>query len=316
MAKMMPVWKYQDWMWRLAAITGLVYVLFTVYFLGIECAYMSLRGGLPGLRPDAADIATVIGLGLLVICCWLAMLRWSRAAWLWGAICGLPFVFLLAWIHGASTGRYHWGRLTELGMALVLPAALMSSQVWLIWETQRVAERPPDADRLLLPGNSFPVWDQAGWTWRAFALGGGAAGLSLSAWLVYATISHFLRTLGHSTLPYPVESVSAAGATIAAVALAGVIALAWTSLVATGRGFLFWLLWWGLVLLICSYDVGRKCLTVGGVAHGGEEWRISVGLVFVLALLAVSQIWVAWKARTLGIRLRAVSQQQHQQDWA
>jgi len=182
---------------------------------------------------------------------------------------------------------------------LVLPAALMSSQVWLIWETQRVAERPADADRLLLPGNSCPVWDQAGWTWRAFALGGVTAGLSLSAWLVYAAISHFLRTLGHPSLPYPVESVFAAGGTIVAVALAGVIALAWTSLVATGRGFLFWLLWWGLVLLICSIDVGRKYVTVGG------EWRISVGLVFVLviALLAVSQICVAWKTRTLGIWL-------------
>ena len=303
---MMHVWKCEDWMWRLAAITGLVYVLSMVYFLGIECAYWSLRGGPPGsgLGPDAKDIATVIGLGLLVICCWLAMLRWSRAAWLWGAICGLPFVFLLAWIHGASTGLHHWDQLPDLGYAVVLTAALMSSQVWLIWETQRVAERPPDADRLLLPGNSCPVWDQAGWTWRAFALGGVTAGLSLSVWLVCAAISHFLRTLGHPDLPYPVESVFAAGETIVAVALAGVIALAWTSLVATGRGFLFWLLWWGLALLICSHYVGRKYLTVGG-----EEWRISVGLVFVLALLSVSvsQIWVAWKARTLGIRLGEAS---------
>ena len=306
---MMPVWKCEDWMWRLAAIIGLVYALSTVYFIRIVYAYHSLPGAVPASGPDAGDIASAVRLCLLIVCCWLPMLRWGRAAWLWGALCGLPLALLLVgpdwasalciylgpWFVSVYEYPYHWNRLPDLVLALVVPAALMASQIWMIWEAQRVAEWPPDADRLSLPGRKFHVWDQAGSTWRVFALGGGAAGFSLSAWMVYLSIGNFLPVLGYGSPPYIVQIVSATGYTIAAVALAGVITLAWTSLVATGRGFLFWLAVWGLALLNCSYDVGRKYLTTGG-----KEWHISVGLIFVFLLLAVSQIWVAWKAHKLA----------------
>ena len=312
---MLTVWKCQDWLWRLAAIVGLAYAVFGVYFVHIEWADVSFPG-MPPQRLDNRDIASAAIGWLVILCCWLPMLRWRRAAWLWAALwaspwAGLGILGLRSTLGLRVSGYFLEDLILYLGPLFVFGALdysiggpplevvrtvlyctlLISSQIWLVWEAHRVARTVPEGRRISVSGSRFRIWRLAGWAWRVFMLVGASIGLGISIPDVWVLPGGFLHYLSYGD---GVETIGSALLCIWALALSGMVVLTLLSLVSSGRGFRFWLITWGLAPLLLWFRLARPS------AATGEDWYMWVGSGSAFTLLAASQIWVAWKARQLG----------------
>ena len=81
----MRVWNREDWMWRSAAVLGLVFSLGMVLWWKIVSKYLHWPplgvSRAPGA--DSQDVVVTVVMWLVIICCWLAILKWHWGAWLW-----------------------------------------------------------------------------------------------------------------------------------------------------------------------------------------------------------------------------------------
>ena len=299
----MVVWRQQDWVWRAAVVLNLAVSLSMLYYWNVVSKYWGWHGSdaPPANGPDADEVTAAVIAAAVIISCWLAMLSWRWGAWLWALVwVGLPVLATLRALPAAFHDVAYATWLEPLSFFFVLPlftsmieawlrfsflpAAMLASQVWAVWAAQLPA---PEVKCV-----NTEVWRSAGVLWRVlWVVGLGVAGLYVG-WFTLTTMPGVLSSLSSE----PCELFTRVDLASEFVVLAGLswlIVQFWKCGFSRPGGYLFWLLVWGLTLPRYVTILVHKL--PGTSPECGEP--MPVGWVSGLALLAISQVWVALKAR-------------------
>ncbi len=292
------VWREQDWIWRLAAISGIVLLLAGLLGVGL------CLDGFPGTAPCSDDGVFEMDsnawddtlfcaeLCLLLALLWLPMLKWPVGSLLWAAAIAVPGLYVGLILAVPDNVTQAVGLHFFLERFLI--AGILASQIWVVWEGFDTAFRGPGFPAADGSGPKLPPTERTGWRravharWRLLAaLGGGVAvgSYGVIAW-------HFgCKALAHSELDGALANY---GALLGVLLLAAAMALICRSLVTTGRGWLWWLPMWTMPIL--GYLFVPVCC---GPEDVFEHWHpVAVAaLTLSVVLFCVAQVWVALKAR-------------------
>jgi len=299
------VWTRQDWLWRVTAIAGLIYVLAVGAACRLSCALYLWQA--PGhdyevplwdfgwYRHDT--VAAAIWL-LAIAGCWLPMLKWRWGALAWGVVCSGFTVIVV--IFALSAGNLIDPPNVEQ-LAALLGIGVCSSQLWVAWEAHKELAPSSGLVGVQYPDKRLQVWYRAGFLWLLLAVFGEVA-LLVSAVL----LSAYCFTEG------PVVAGDIAGSIVycSTLLITGTFAMnavaVFFGLTVSGRGWLWWLLLWGLYLAVI---IGTPLWTVlqcnslhvdfPVTLSDPEELIAAAALPVAALLLTAAQIWVALKARQL-----------------
>jgi len=170
----MKVWNGQDWAWRAAALLGFVVALALASYGGCMLKSLFLVALLSGP----------------VIVCWLALIRWPLLGVIWALLWGVPalamFVSVLtdpdcgllgvALLTPPLIHLFPWQ--TRLLFLAVPPAAILSSQIWIVFEANTAVTQPSKRADHSMSDSRLSLWRRAGWTWLLFAGLGAMAAIS------------------------------------------------------------------------------------------------------------------------------------------
>ncbi len=262
----MTVWNRQDWTWRVTAIAGLLFVIMfivAIYFLITHIPFGRPSADMPDYYPwNASDTKFITICCAAMLALWLPMLKWRWGAWPW----------IVLWAAAALLSFVY--AITESLLLLFLTAGICSSQLWVVSKALRPAEFSGRIGDLAL-------WHRAGLGWLLLAGCGAAAILAPLAF----TLVMFLTPPEGDFLD--IASIMNGAKLLSAATFAVVAGLLWVALATRGRSWLFWLLIWAFSLL------GGLVTLVADISPQGT----AIPIFFVV--LAMSQIWVALKARQL-----------------
>lgn len=283
----MTVWREQDRLWRLAAVLGLLAAVNGGVLFIAAMSYVTWGGHSddpPARGLDTPTIAELAVRSLLIVGCWVSMLRWRQMGCLWAALWAALRAHLLVPIVYPATPPPHVD-LEDLVATFAL-SALLASQFWVGWDAHAKGGLWSSTRDTARPGHLPSVWRKAGWPWRLLALAGLATALYAVAPSVYEMARWTLWTWDMRTP----NSIYDVGLVVVNAGLAVLVISLWFSLAARGRGSMLWFLMWSLTLggflIALAMYIGERPANIYRVAGPGS----------LLMLLMGCQIWVAWKA--------------------
>lgn len=307
----MTIWRWQDWVWRVTALFGASALLSVCSVLVLFLLVAPIRQG-----PQEADwtnwhswLLLRISLPLAVV--WLTMLRWRHGAWLWGGVWGIVGLcgvgLMMGW---ALPGRNGAGE--DLLVLLVLISATASSQIWVAqqaWSTSTRCCRAEADGRV----HGSSLWGPASLTWQLLAGVGGLIAIACTAWWIWP-LCH--SGLGHTYCILPggglAQQLVSANMGLDGIALPLVVLLLWRGLIIDGSGWLFWLLLWalclpGAVAMLAGALLRWEALAVDFpfTLQDMENVTGATATTAAFAMLAITQVWVALKARQMRSRQAA-----------
>jgi hypothetical protein len=311
------VWNRQDWVWRVTAVAGLIYALVAVVDIHAICS-LAPCGRPSSFTPEPSwGFDNVVWIGkysLIVIACWLPMLKWPRGTLPWGG---------LSW-RTLPWGALAWGIVWTGATALVVVSAIADgdvgnipsidqwlallgvgvccSQIWVAWEAHTASTRPPGSSRFRNPEKGAQVRHRAGPMWLLVAVCGEVALLGCA---VLIPVHHLSQD---SVIPRDALLASIfnySGIVITATFALNTVVL-FIGMTVSGRGWLWWTMLWTLCLpgfVAALVAVEERFGALGAdFPFSSRELEALVGKAgwgMALVLLAISQIWVAVKAREM-----------------
>ncbi len=295
----MTVWNRQDWLWRVTSamgLTGSVSLYVSALLFLSACAPIWRDPDDTLWTPDLTVLfARYVWLPVLL---WVLMLARPRAGWLWGAfwaLLGVAGTWCVAF--GPPVGSLE-GAASALLFALGVPT-LASSQIWLAAEAIVGRNEVCAACDEVSPRAAPSIWHRAPLAWQVLVGAGGVAVLPCAL-----SVSVFCL-VSMCALPWP-EWASGAVMYLGLALVAGIVVLLWRELIITGRTWLWWLLSWGLCLLVITVMLPSIVVQwerlQADFPFTLDELEQLIGAGFFAAaafLLAAAQIWVALKARQL-----------------
>jgi len=295
----LTVWNQQDWAWRLVALLGIAAMAaLLVLWTYLRLIVPILQAPDELLRWTQFHSHLFVRAFLAFAAVWLAMLLWRQGAWLWGAVWVALGLVFITW--SMDFGLYDVAPHSENLPLLFLLSAIVASQLWLAHEACSTSRKSLAA---IYGGSADKIptlWRRATLPWQLLASAGGiVAVMCAAAWPWTWGIE------GPSSIAPP-QAPMDCHLCLAALATAITLILVSRSLVINGRSWLFWLLLWALCIpgswgMLASGPA--RAQTLGSkfpfILDDLQQPVGQTALAALFLLLALSQIWVALKARQL-----------------
>jgi len=303
----MTIWRRADTLWRVTAALGLIIGVNLVVTEAMLLQTICLpHEGPVDLPPDQVIVLvrTTFFRSVGLAICWLAMNRWGVFGWLWcipwlwsylrwlllvaGSV--TQYAFLPAMFNLTVWWPFAIGVMPaslEPGSGytrpwVLLPTVLVSSQVWVAWMAWMFRKPACARDQHTVRGPTASVWSKATWGWRVISLLGLAAvGWPAMSWM------------------FSPHALDGADKLLICLGTAGLVGCCWTSLARSGAGASMWSLLWGMVTPMYVSSI------VYEIRYSGSNPTLVLVEILPLILLAISQVWVSWKAGKIVERSRA-----------